>query len=141
MGDSTNWWDDCRKWFLGLPPGARWATGIGFAFVVIMLVETLTSSTPPEYPSGPPVAPYSTMRANSGFNADRGYTPVNGDTPRANGGLPVVPGLPGPNGDGSYGPFATSRRAMEVVEMFQRMGYRNTIQYHNGDGQYVFPRP
>ena len=54
--------------------------------------------------------------------------------------LPVVPGIQGPNGDGSYGPFATIRRALEVVNMFQGMGYPNTIQYHNGDGQYVFPR-
>jgi len=54
--------------------------------------------------------------------------------------LPVVSGIPGPNRDGSYGPFATIRRALEVVNMFQRMGYPNTIQYHNGDGQYVFPR-
>ncbi len=54
--------------------------------------------------------------------------------------LPVVQGIPGPNGDGSYGPFATIRRANEVVNMFRRMGYPNTIQYHNGDGQYVFPR-
>lgn len=53
--------------------------------------------------------------------------------------LPVIPGL-GPHGDGSYGPYATIRRAEEVVDMFIRMGYPNTIQYHNGDGQYVFPR-
>jgi hypothetical protein len=54
--------------------------------------------------------------------------------------LPNIPGIPGPNGDGSYGPFATIGRAMQVVNMFVRMGYPNTIQYHNGDGQYVFPR-
>jgi hypothetical protein len=51
-----------------------------------------------------------------------------------------VPGIPGPNGLGHYGPFATIRRANEVVRMFQRMGYPNTIQFHNGNGQYVLPR-
>ena len=51
-----------------------------------------------------------------------------------------VPGIPGPNGLGHYGPFATIRRANEVVRMFQQMGYPNTIQFHNGNGQYVLPR-
>jgi hypothetical protein len=54
--------------------------------------------------------------------------------------LTVISGIPGPNLDGSYGPFATIRRAEEVVAMFRSNGYPNTIQYHNGDGQYVFPR-
>jgi hypothetical protein len=51
-----------------------------------------------------------------------------------------VDGIPGPNGLGHYGPFATIRRAQEVVRIFQAMGYPNTIQFHNGDGYYVFPR-
>ncbi len=84
-------------------------------------VATLTVNRPSLQPTLPPMP-----------------TPTPMPTPPSD--LPVIPGLPGPNLDGSYGPFATIGRALEVVYMFQNMGYPNTIQYHNGDGQYVFPR-
>ena len=57
-----------------------------------------------------------------------------------NSGPGQVPGIQGPNGLGQYGPFPTERRALEVVQLFRAMGYPNTIQFHNGDGQYVLPR-
>ena len=65
---------------------------------------------------------------------------ANTSAPSGNKGPGRVDGIPGPNGLGHYGPFATIRRAQEVVRLFQAMGYPNTIQFHNGDGYYVLPR-
>lgn len=39
-------------------------------------------------------------------------------------------------GDGSYGPYATMRRAEEVANDFRRRGLR-AVAFHNGDGYYV----
>jgi hypothetical protein len=39
-------------------------------------------------------------------------------------------------GDGTYGPYATMRRAEEVANDFRRRGAR-AIAFHNGDGYYV----
>jgi hypothetical protein len=55
-------------------------------------------------------------------------------------GLPVISGILGPNLDESYGPFVTIGRANQVVNILKSLGYSETIEYHNGDGQYVFPR-
>jgi hypothetical protein len=58
-------------------------------------------------------------------------------------GYPVVTGVLGPSGDGYYGyygPFATINRAIQVKNILIAIGYSNTIEYHNGDGQYVYPR-
>jgi hypothetical protein len=40
------------------------------------------------------------------------------------------------NQDGTYGPFATMRRAEEVAQGFRQRGCR-AIAFHNGDGYYV----
>jgi hypothetical protein len=37
---------------------------------------------------------------------------------------------------GTYGPYATIRRANEVADEFRSLGY-STIVFHNGDGYYV----
>jgi hypothetical protein len=39
-------------------------------------------------------------------------------------------------GDGSYGPYATMRRAEEVANDFRRRGLQ-AVAFHNGDGYYV----
>jgi hypothetical protein len=39
-------------------------------------------------------------------------------------------------GNGSYGPYATLRRAEEVANDFRRQGLQ-AIAFHNGDGYYV----
>lgn len=40
------------------------------------------------------------------------------------------------NLDGTYGPYATMRRAEEVAQDFRRRGLR-AVAFHNGDGYYV----
>lgn len=42
----------------------------------------------------------------------------------------------GQNQDGTYGPYATRRRAEEVAETYRQRGLRATW-FHNGDGFYV----
>ncbi|MBX3605047.1 MAG: hypothetical protein KF788_07240 [Piscinibacter sp.] len=39
-------------------------------------------------------------------------------------------------GDGTYGPYATMRRANEVANDLRRRGLR-AVTFHNGDGYYV----
>lgn len=39
-------------------------------------------------------------------------------------------------GEGRYGPYATMRRAEEIVNQFRSQGYR-AVAFHNGDGYYV----
>lgn len=43
---------------------------------------------------------------------------------------------PSVNRDGTYGPFATMRRAEEVAQTFRDRGCR-AVAFHNGDGYYV----
>jgi hypothetical protein len=42
----------------------------------------------------------------------------------------------GVNQDGTYGPFATMRRAEEEANKYRRQGM-NAVAFHNGDGYYV----
>jgi hypothetical protein len=43
-------------------------------------------------------------------------------------------------GDGTYGPYATMRRANEVANDLRRRGLR-AVAFHNGDGYYVRASP
>lgn len=45
-------------------------------------------------------------------------------------------GAGGQNIDGTYGPYATMRRAEEVANGFRTRGLR-AVAFHNGDGYYV----
>jgi len=65
---------------------------------------------------------------------------VKGDTPGGGESDDDFSDLPGPNGFGHYGPFATIRRALQVRDRFRANGFPNSYQFHNGDGQYVVPR-
>jgi hypothetical protein len=48
----------------------------------------------------------------------------------------VTGGAGGQNQDGTYGPYATMRRAEEVAKGFRARGMR-AVSFHNGDGYYV----
>lgn len=51
-------------------------------------------------------------------------------------GDPCRAGAAGTNLDGTYGPYATRRRAMEVANGFRSQGLQ-AVWFHNGDGFYV----